>query len=181
MRAALRAFHPLRASWRDGLPGHAPVRQGCAGSRRPPCCPMRWTAAHSRSAPKCSLTEYGFGASGVRTRASAGRAETRLLPRFLRSVLNRPSQQVQRGLAAVERFSAPSSIPQASILPTHAAAQHKKTYSDQRVKPCWKNQPTLKLWRESHDSERKSPTIPPLHHQGFWQKARKYSEISKLA
>jgi hypothetical protein len=25
----------------------------------------------------------------------------------------------------------------------------------------------------------KTPTIPPLHHQGFWRKARKYSGISK--
>ena len=50
---------------------------------------------------------------------------------------------------------------------------------DHCVKPCWKNRPTLKLWRESPDSERKSPTIPPPHHQGFWRKARKYSGISK--
>jgi hypothetical protein len=77
----------------------------------------------------------------------------------------------------------PSSVPiaQASISPTHAAAQHSKNQSDQRVKPWWKNRPTLKLWRESPDSERKSPTIPPPHPQGFWQKARKCSEISKLA
>jgi hypothetical protein len=51
--------------------------------------------------------------------------------------------------------------------------------SYQRVKPCWENRPTLKLWRESPDSERKSLPIPSPHHQGFWRKARKYSGISK--
>jgi hypothetical protein len=29
------------------------------------------------------------------------------------------------------------------------------------------------------DSQGKSPTIPPLHHQDFWRKARKYSGVSK--
>jgi hypothetical protein len=76
-------------------------------------------------------------------------------------------------------FPPPVPFPQASISPTHAAPQHRKTHLDQHVKPCWKNRPTLKLWRESPDSERKSPTIPPSHHQGFWRKARKYSGISK--
>jgi hypothetical protein len=76
-------------------------------------------------------------------------------------------------------FPPPVPFPQASISPTHAAPQHKKTISDQRVKPWWKNRPTLKLWRESRDSERKSPTIPPPHYQGFWQKTRKYSGTSK--
>jgi hypothetical protein len=59
-------------------------------------------------------------------------------------------------------FLPPVPFPPASISPTHAAPQHNKVHSDQHVKPCWKNQPTLKLWRESPDSERKSPTIPPL-------------------
>ncbi|MFM7689960.1 MAG: hypothetical protein ACKPAC_10975, partial [Alphaproteobacteria bacterium] len=61
----------------------------------------------------------------------------------------------------------------------HAASQHNKTISDQRFNPCWKNHPTLKLRRKSPDSERKGPTIPPPHHQGFWRKARKCSGISK--
>jgi hypothetical protein len=82
-------------------------------------------------------------------------------------------------LVAPINFPPPVPFPQAAISPTHAASQHKKTISDQYAKPCWKNQPTLKLWREPPDSERKSPTIPPPHHQGFWQKARKYSGISK--
>ena len=76
-------------------------------------------------------------------------------------------------------FPPPVPFPQASISPTHAAPQHNKTHSDQRLKPWWKNRPTLKVWRESPDSERKSPTIPPPHHQGFWRKARKCSGISK--
>ena len=46
-------------------------------------------------------------------------------------------------------------FPQACISRTHAAPQHDKTNSDHPVKPCWKNRPTLKLWREfSPDSER---------------------------
>jgi hypothetical protein len=76
-------------------------------------------------------------------------------------------------------FPPPVPFPQAFISPIHAAPQHKKIHSDQCVRPCWKNRPTLKLWRESPDSERKSPTIPPPHYQGFWRKARKYSGISK--
>jgi hypothetical protein len=76
-------------------------------------------------------------------------------------------------------FPPPGPFPQAFISPTYAASQQNKTHSDQRVKPCRKNRPTLKVWRESTDSERKSPTIPYLHHQGFWRKARKYWGISK--
>jgi hypothetical protein len=187
--------------------------------------------ACSTAVPKCSLSKYGFQASGVRTTPNADRAETGRLPRFLSSVLNRPSHQVRREWASGERFqpaptsgqstgpprkppgnlplsaalglaesaarmgtggssgirnlgvrphfSAPVPFPQASISPTHAASQHNKTHVDQRVKPCWKNRPTLKLWRESPESERKSPNIPPPHHQGFWRKARKYTGISK--
>ena len=60
------------------------------------------------SVPKCSLSKYGFRASGVRTGASADRAETGILPSFLRSVLKRPSQEVRRELASGERFPAVS-------------------------------------------------------------------------
>jgi hypothetical protein len=35
-----------------------------------------------------------------------------------------------------------------------------KTISDQRVKPRWKNRPTLKLWREFAGSEKKRRNIP---------------------
>ena len=61
----------------------------------------------------------------------------------------------------------PVPFPQASVSPTHAAPQHQYIILDQRIKPCWKNRLTLRLWRESPDSERKSSTIPPSHHQGF--------------
>jgi len=57
------------------------------------------------TAPMCSLSKYGFWASGVRTTARFDRAETSLLPRFLSSVLKRPSQEVRRELASGERFS----------------------------------------------------------------------------
>ena len=62
-------------------------------------------------------TKYGFRASGVRTGASADRAETGLLPRFLSSVLKRPSQEVRRELASGERFSAVSAPGQSTGLP----------------------------------------------------------------
>jgi hypothetical protein len=45
-----------------------------------------------------------------------------------------------------------------------------KTISDQRVKPCWKNQPTLKLWRELGHSEKKRRNVPLEHPQGRQKK-----------
>jgi hypothetical protein len=69
------------------------------------------------SVPKCSLSKYGFRASGVRTTARVDRAETGLLPRFLSSVLKRPSQEVRRELASGERFSAVSASGQSTGLP----------------------------------------------------------------
>ncbi len=69
------------------------------------------------SVPKFSLSKYGFRASGVRTTANGDRAETGLLPRFLSSVLQRPSQQVRRKLASGERFSAVSAPGQSTALP----------------------------------------------------------------
>ena len=69
------------------------------------------------SVPKCSLSKYGFRASGVRTRASADRAETGLLPRFLRSVLKRPSQEVRRERASGEQFLGFSAQGQSTGLP----------------------------------------------------------------
>ncbi len=62
-------------------------------------------SAITAPAPNCSLSKYGFRASGVRTGESAHRAETGLLPTFLRSVQKRPSQEVRRDLASGERFS----------------------------------------------------------------------------
>jgi hypothetical protein len=64
-----------------------------------------------------SLSKYGFQASGVRTRASAHRPETGRLPRFLSSVLNRPSQEVRRELACGERLSGFSAPGQSTGLP----------------------------------------------------------------
>jgi hypothetical protein len=45
-----------------------------------------------------------------------------------------------------------------------------KTISDQCVKPCWKNRPTLKLWREFADLEKKRWNIPLEHPQGRQKK-----------
>ena len=42
--------------------------------------------------------------------------------------------------------------------------------SDQRLKPCWKNRPTLKLWREFTESERKRQNVTPMHLQGRQKK-----------
>ncbi len=83
-----------------------------AGSFSAACQTSRVTAV-----PKCSLSKYGFQPSGVRTRASAGRAKTGPLPRFLSSVLKRPSQEVRRGRASGERFSAVSAPGQSTGLP----------------------------------------------------------------
>ncbi len=82
-------------------------------------CSLRrsWKRPTTKGVSKCSLSKYGFRASGVRTRASADRAETGLLPRFLSSVLNRPSQEVRRELASGERFSAVSAPGQSTGLP----------------------------------------------------------------
>ena len=66
----------------------------------------QFSASPSDCVPKCSLSKYRFRASGVRTTASAHRAETGLLPRFLSSVPKRPSQEVRRERASRERFSA---------------------------------------------------------------------------
>ena len=71
-----------------------------------PLCPV----------PKCPLSKYGFRASGVRSTASADRAETGLLPRFLSSVLKRPSQEVRRDLASGERFPVVSALSQSTGL-----------------------------------------------------------------
>jgi hypothetical protein len=54
--------------------------------------------------------------------------------------------------------------------PTTLHRSTNKTISDQRVKPCWKSRPTLKLWRESGDSEKKHLNIPLEHHQGRQKK-----------
>jgi hypothetical protein len=45
-----------------------------------------------------------------------------------------------------------------------------KTISDQRLKPCWKNRPTLKLWREFAGSEKKRRNVAPMRHQGTPEK-----------
>jgi hypothetical protein len=45
-----------------------------------------------------------------------------------------------------------------------------KTISDQGVKPCWKNQSTLKLWSELGDLERKRRCVPLEHPQGRQKK-----------
>ncbi|MCA3415080.1 MAG: hypothetical protein INF84_10810 [Roseomonas sp.] len=45
-----------------------------------------------------------------------------------------------------------------------------ETILDQRVKPCWKNRPTLKLWREFADLEKKRRNIPLEHPQGRQKK-----------
>jgi hypothetical protein len=45
-----------------------------------------------------------------------------------------------------------------------------KTILDQHVKPCWKNRPTLKLWREFAASERKRGNVPHEHPQARQKK-----------
>lgn len=67
--------------------------------------------------PECSLSKYGFQASGVRTTAGADRAEIDLVFWFLSSVLNCPSQEVRRETASGERFSPVSTFRQSTGLP----------------------------------------------------------------
>ena len=56
----------------------------------------------------------------MQTTASIGRAQTGLMPWFLGSVLNRPSQQVRRECASEERFSAACGSGQSTGLPRKA-------------------------------------------------------------
>ncbi len=60
----------------------------------------------------------------------------------------------------------PSQPPPPSPFPKHAALQQNFFISIQRVKLCWKNQPSLKLWREFTVLERKRRNVPLEHHQG---------------
>ncbi len=73
-------------------------------------------------------------------------------------------------LAVQARFplSAPTAPP--VHFPTTLHRSIAKTTSDQCVKPCWKNRPTLKLWREFGVSERKRRNIPLEHPQGHQKK-----------
>ena len=72
---------------------------------------------HRKSVPKCSGVKYGVWASGMRTRASAGRAEIGLVPWFLRSVLDQLSQEIRRELASGERFSPVCASGQSTAFP----------------------------------------------------------------
>ena len=67
-------------------------------------------------------------------------------------------------------FQFPGPTAPAVHFPTTLHRSIAKTISDQRVKPCWKNRPTLKLWRELGDLERKRRNVAPMHHQGMPEK-----------
>ena len=122
------------------------------------------------SVPKCSLSKYGFRASGVRTGESAHRAETGLLPTFLRSVLKRPSQEVRRELASGERFSGFSGPGQSTGLPRkpqetcHSAGR----WVGRRVRLVWELaervgfEPTVPLRVLRFSRPTRSTTLPPL-------------------
>jgi hypothetical protein len=66
------------------------------------------------------------------------------------------------------QFRAPTAP--AVHFPTTLHRSIAKTISDQRVKPCWKNRPTLKLWREFAASERKRRNVPLEHPQARQKK-----------
>lgn len=118
----------LLPSWKRSTTNPA-----CRGARRsrlqrsraclfPPCAaPFNLQDLGTRrlaiGVPVGSRLKYRIRASGMRTRASASRAEIGLFPRFLRSVLNRPSQEVRRELACGERFSAVFGSGQSTGLP----------------------------------------------------------------
>ncbi len=92
-----------------------PAIAGDRTAGRPPCGAVG--SIPTGSVLKFSLSQYGFRASGVRTTANADRAEAGHLPRFLSSVLNRPSQQLRRELASGERFSPVSAPGQSTVMP----------------------------------------------------------------
>ncbi len=72
------------------------------------------------------------------------------------------------GFSPAFPFSAPTAPP--VHFPTTLHRSITKTISDQRVKPCWKNRPTLKLRREFAASERKRRNVPLEHPQGRQKK-----------
>jgi hypothetical protein len=81
------------------------------------------------------------------------------------SFCRRPSNL---GVQPVFPVSAPTAPP--VHFPTTLHRSIIKTISDQRVKPCWKNRPTLKLWREFADPEKKRQNISLEHPQGRQKK-----------
>ena len=68
------------------------------------------------------------------------------------------------GFSLTLPVSAPTTPPVHS--PTTLQRSIAKTILDQRVKPGWKNPPTLKLWGEFAVLERKRRDIPLEHPQG---------------
>ncbi len=73
--------------------------------------------ARQKSVPKYSFSKYAFWASGVRTTASTDRAEKGHITRSLSSVPKCPIQEVRRGLASGEGFSAASALGRSTGLP----------------------------------------------------------------
>jgi hypothetical protein len=72
------------------------------------------------------------------------------------------------GFSLTFPFSAPTTPP--IHFPTTLQRSIANTILDQRVKPCWKKRPTLKLWREFADSQRKRRNVPLEHHQARQKK-----------
>jgi len=72
------------------------------------------------------------------------------------------------GFSPLFPFPAPTAPP--VHFPTTLHCSIAKTISDQRVKPCWKNRPTLKPWREFADSEKKHRNVPLERPQGRQKK-----------
>jgi hypothetical protein len=97
--------------------------------------------------PRCSVSKYGFRASGVRTRASADPAETGFLPKFLSSVLNRPSQEVRRELASGKRFLPVAASGQSTGLP-----EHSRKPANQRGGRSGGERGSYRNWRMGWDS-----------------------------
>jgi hypothetical protein len=95
---------------------------------------------------KNSLPKHEFRASRVRTGADIDCAASADPPRSGRQQTGRLDKETSEtsGLSLTFPLSAPTAPP--VYFPTTPHRSMAKTISDQRVKPCWKNRPTLKLW-----------------------------------
>ena len=119
---------------------------------------------------KNSLPKREFRASKVRTGADIDCAASADPPRSGRQQTGRLDKETSEtsGFSLTFPFSAPTAPP--VHFPTALHRSIAKTSSGQRVKPCWKNRPTLKLWREFAVSEKKRRNIPLELPQGGQKK-----------
>ena len=119
---------------------------------------------------KNSLPKREFRASKVRTGADIDCAASADPPRSGRQQTGRLDKETSETLGVQPFFQFPAPTAPPVHFPTTLHRSIDKTISDQYVKPCWKNRPTLKLRREFGVSERKRRNAPLEHHQARQKK-----------